>query len=295
MKHNQKLKSIYKLYVKTMKQQNGFFEGRENKKLFYQNWLPDDKNIKAYIIAIHGWGGHSDRLRLLAENLTNLGYGIYAFDLRGHWRNAGDYPGHIESMDHIQKDIVLFKDMIAKEVNGKKIFLLGQSFGALISLLFAIKRPDLHGVILSSPLLEFSKGSSLGKKMAKKLSAKISPEKTIPYEIDQKDLTSDIKILRTFIADKHRLDLISAKSFDEMNKSMKWAMEHASELLCPCLIMQAGSDRIGLKEKTEEFVKKIRSKDKTYKEYDGFLHDLLNEKRRAQIFQDLWIWIESHL
>ena len=38
---------------------NGFFEGRETKKLFYQNWLPDSGIIKAYIIALHG--GNDDK------------------------------------------------------------------------------------------------------------------------------------------------------------------------------------------------------------------------------------------
>ena len=90
-----------------MKNETGFFEGRELKKLFYQYWLPDSGEIKAYIIAFHGWGTHSDRLKTIAEYFTEKRYAIYAFDLRGHRRNAGDLPGHIESMDHIQKDTLL--------------------------------------------------------------------------------------------------------------------------------------------------------------------------------------------
>ena len=39
----------------------------------------------------------------------------------------------------------------------------------------------------------------------------------------------------------------------------------------------------------------IKSKDKTYREYDGLLHELWNEKSRAQVFQDMYIWLEKHL
>ena len=126
-----------------MKNETGYYEGRELKKLFYQCWLPDSGKIKAYIIGIHGWGTHSDRLKNVAENLTENGYAIYAFDLRGHWRNAGDMPGHIDSIDHILKDTLLFMDFIQKIAQDKKIFIMGHSFGGLISLIFAINHPKL--------------------------------------------------------------------------------------------------------------------------------------------------------
>jgi len=180
----------------------GYFEGRETKRLFYQYWLPDSGNIKAYIIALHSWGAHSDRMEVPAEYFTEIGYAIYAFDIRGHWRNAGNNPGHIDSMDHIQKDIVLFIDLIKKIAKDKKIFLMGQSFGGLVSLIFAINHPGLPGVIVSSPLLRFSKKLSLSKRLGKKITgpiSKISPNKTIDMVIEQNLLTSDIKILRKHI------------------------------------------------------------------------------------------------
>ncbi len=274
---------------------SGYFKGRENRELFYQYWMPDSGNIKANIVAIHGWGTHSDRMKIPAESLTEKGYALFSFDLRGHWRSAGDNIAHIDSMDHLQKDIVLFMDVVKRESKNKKIFLIGQSFGGLISLIYAINHPDLTSLIVSSPLLGLSEKMSFGKKMYKKLSATFSPEKTVPYIIDQKDLTSDIKILREFIADKNKLEIISAKSFIEMNKAMKWAMEHASDLLCPCLILQAGKERLGNKEKTKEFFDTIKIKEKNYREYEDFLHDLLNEKRRAQVYQDMILFISKIL
>ena len=90
-----------------MKNNTGYFEGREVKKLFYQSWLPDG-DAKAFLITIHDLGTHSDRLSTLAEYFTEKDYAVYSFDLRGHWRNAYNNPGHIDSMDHLQKDIVLF-------------------------------------------------------------------------------------------------------------------------------------------------------------------------------------------
>ncbi len=281
-----------------MQNQTGYFEGRELTKLFYQYWLPESGEFKAYIIGVHGWGTHSDRLKLPAEYLTDKGYAVYAFDLRGHYRNIGETPGHIESIDHIQKDILLFMDVIRNIAKEKKIFLMGHSFGGLMSLIYAINHPALSGVLVSSPLLGMFMNLSIGKKVIKSISkniVKLAPNKILDNIIDQNQLTSDLKILRKHIADKNKIEVISAKSATEIDKYTKWAMENASKLISPVLIMQAGNDKIVDKGKPKEFFDKVESKDKSYKEYDGFLHELWNEKGRAQIYQDMFIWLEKHL
>ncbi len=281
-----------------MKNETGYFEGRELKKLFYQWWLPESGEIRAYIIAIHGWGSHSDRMKIPAEYFTEKGYAVYSFDLRGHFRNAGDMQGHIDSMDHIQKDLVLFMDIIKEIAKDKKIFLMGHSFGGLISLIYAINHPTLDGVLVSSPLLGMFMKLSMGKKVIKSISktlVKLAPNKTLTNIIDQNQLTSDLKILKQHIADKHRIEVISAKSASEIDIYSKWAVENASQLICAVLIMQAGKDKIVDKRKTIEFFEKVYGKDKTYKEYAGFLHELWNEKGRVQVYQDMYVWLEKHL
>jgi len=274
-----------------MKNEKGYFNGREQTKLEYQFWLPDSGNIKAYIIGIHDWGTHSDRLNILAEFLTQHGYVIYAFDLRGHWRNAGEYPGHIISMfDHLQKDIVLFMDILRKDAGDKRIFLIGEGFGGLIALIYAINHPQLDGVIAASPELGLIEKMSAGKKVE----AKLSPTKTIKYEINQKVLTSDLKILKQHFADKNKLNVISVETQSEILSSMKWAMKNATRLSCSCLILQAGEDRIVDKKKSKQFISKAKSQDKKYIEYDGFYHELFGEKNRAQVYRDVFIWLEKH-
>ncbi|KKN52549.1 hypothetical protein LCGC14_0611580 [marine sediment metagenome] len=281
-----------------MKNFQGYYEGRETRKLFYQKWTPDSGRFKAIVIGIHGWGTHSDRMEIPAIYFVKHDYALYSFDLRGHWRNAGELPGHIDSMDHIQKDIVLFKDFILKEVDQKKVFLMGHSFGGLVSIIFAINHPAISGVLISSPLLGMFKKLSIGKKVIKTVSktiSKLAPTKILNNIIDQNQLTSDLKILRKHISDNNRTNVISAKSASEIDKFSKWAMDNARNLSCPILVMQAGKDKIVDRQKTKEFFGQVKSKDKKYKEYEGFLHELWNEKGRAQVFQDMYIWLEKHL
>jgi alpha-beta hydrolase superfamily lysophospholipase len=280
-----------------MKKNTGYFEGREVTKLFYQSWLPDG-DVKAYLITIHDLGTHSDRLSTPAEYFTEKGYAIYSFDLRGHWRNDYNNPGHIDSMDHLQKDIILFMDVVKNDAKDQKIFLMGHSFGGLICLNYAITHPGLPGVLVSSPSLGFVMESLVGKRIAKKLAssvAKLAPNKVFELNIDQNQLTSDLKILRKHIADKNKLNIITGKTIAEINSSMKWVMTNASKLTCPTFFMQAANDKIVDKKKSKDFFNNIKSKDKTYREYAGFLHELWNEKGRAQVFQDMYVWLEKHL
>jgi alpha-beta hydrolase superfamily lysophospholipase len=273
--------------------ENGFFEGRENKRLFYQNWLPDSKPIKAYIIAFHPLATHSDRINIIAEYLTEKGYAIYSFDLRGHWRNIVNIPGHIESMDHLQKDTILFKDMVKGVAGIKKVFLMGLSFGGLIALKYAISHPQTEGVIALSPELDILLEMSVAKKLVKKLSRDLTA--LVPYDINQKILTKDLKILRVYNTDKRRLIKISLKTYLEREKSMKWTLSNAKNLSCPVLIMQSGDDKLVDKKVVKKFYDSIKTKDKTYREYDGVLHDIWSEKLRTQVFQDLFIWLEKHI
>ncbi len=273
-----------------MKNNAGSFEGREGRKIIYQSWAPDSGEIKALIFALHGIGAHSDRLKSLAEFLTEKGYAIYAFDIRGHWRNAGEVPGHIDSIDHVVKDIVLFMDVLKIIAGNKKIFFAGISLGGLILLSYTINRADLAGVILASPLLGFSM-----KVPASKTLLKLAPNKTAAFEIDQKLLTSDLKVLKIFNSDKNKTSVMSGKTYSEIERSMKSALDNARLLVCPALIQQAGSDRIADRAKTKKFFEKVNAEDKTYKEYDGLMHDIWNEKTREQVFTDVFVWLEKHI
>jgi len=268
------------------------FEGRGTQKLFYQYWAPDSGKVKGSIIAFHGLGTHSDRLKIPAEYFAEKGYGIYSFDLRGHWRNIIDISGHIDSMETIQKDIVLFMDLVKEKSKDSKIFVIGQSFGGLIALIYAINHPGIAGVIASSPLLGLKMNISGAKKVEKIVSGQM---KTIELVIEQNKMTSDVKLLREHIGDKNKLKQITVKTYSEIEDSMKWALKSASRLICPVLINQGMEDKFADISKTKKFFKNIRSSDKTYKEYEDFVHELWHDKGRAEVYRDMFIWLGKHL
>ncbi len=281
-----------------MKNETGYFEGFEQRKMFYQYWLPDSGEIKAYLIAMHGWGTHSDRIAVPAKYFIEKGFAVYSFDLRGHWRNAGDLKGHIKSLNHIQQDIQIFFDLIKKEAGEKKVFLIGHSFGGALSLIYAIEHPELPGVLVSSPELGLALKLNLTQKIAKAifpLLVKIAPKAQVAIELVQEDLTNDPEILKEHIEDQEKLVAITTTTYGVMEKGMKYPLKNVNKLKVPCLIMQAGNDKIVDLEKTKEFYEKLEIEDKKFISYEGFLHELWNEKERHKVFKDMEEWLNNHL
>ncbi|MHA1804898.1 MAG: lysophospholipase [Promethearchaeota archaeon] len=268
-----------------------FFEGRERRRLFYQQWM-SRSHVKAHVIGLHDLASHSDRFKLIADYLTEKGYAFHALDLRGHYRSKGEIAGEIDSMDHLEKDLVLFLDFLKNQEKNEKFFILGHGFGALIGLMYAIRHPDLPGIIACAPDLGTVKKIKMGKKLVKKISNRLS--QSISWEINQNLLTSDLKILKQFIKDKNVLTSITLNTASEKKKMQKWVLSREHMLECPILILLGGNDKIVDGKKIEHFFNNIKSPDKTLKKYEGFLHDLLNEKNRAQVFQDIHVWLEKH-
>ena len=60
-------------------------------------------------------------------------------------------------------------------------------------------------------------------------------------------------------------------------------------------MLQAGDERIADKAASQELFAKLGTKDKTYKEYQGFYHEILNEIGKESVFEDITRWMrEKH-
>src|SRR5215212_8340458 len=64
---------------------------------FVRGWEPDAEP-KAVIALIHGLGEHTGHYEHVAKALTDAGYAMVGFDLRGHGKSSGT-RGHFPSLD----------------------------------------------------------------------------------------------------------------------------------------------------------------------------------------------------
>ncbi len=130
-----------------------FFRSEDGVRLLARRWLPDGR-LKAVVQIAHGLAEHSARYARLAGALNAAGYGVFAFDLRGHGPACDPAAlGHFADSDGWRKcvgDLWIFNRLIAAEQPGAPIVLFGHSMGSFLSQSFVAEHSDaLAGIVYS--------------------------------------------------------------------------------------------------------------------------------------------------
>jgi alpha-beta hydrolase superfamily lysophospholipase len=139
-----------------MKASDFTFIASDGHPIFIRRWAPAG-TAKAALLVIHGMAEHSARYERLAEVMTQAGWAVYAQDLRGHGRTAGDGElGWIAERDgfrRIRDDIRGIVGRLAEELGGLPLFLLGHSMGSLLAETYIAEGgTGLSGCVLSGVL-----------------------------------------------------------------------------------------------------------------------------------------------
>ena len=114
-------------------------DGNEN---VFHSWVPEQE-VKAAVVLSHGMTEFAFRYNDLADFFCKNGIAVYAEDHRGHGETAAlaeknktgmfgylaDKDGFFRVADDVFEEIQAVKNLYP----GKKVFLLGHSFGSLVS------------------------------------------------------------------------------------------------------------------------------------------------------------------
>ena len=130
-----------------------FFQAEDGVRLLGRRWLPDGAP-RAVVQIVHGLAEHSARYGRLATALNGAGYAAYASDLRGHGPACAPADlGHFADRDGWAKalgDLWTFNRLIAAELPGVRIVLLGHSMGSFLGRRFVAEHSDaLAGAVFS--------------------------------------------------------------------------------------------------------------------------------------------------
>lgn len=279
----------------------GHFPGAGGLELYYQSWQPVKVEKKvggvkpAALIFIHGMAEHSDRYRSPIQYFNRRGYAVYAMDLRGHG-NSGGRRSYAESMSELLEDIRLFMQFVKKHERGKKIFLVGHSFGGQLVLNFGAKHPEgLAGILVSSPNVSLRVRIPLIKRLAAPVLSRIAPKLALGNELDPSFISRDKAVVEDYRNDKRIQRKITARLADIVLENHLNIMDLAKSFHVPAYLMHAGDDAICSPEGTRRFYENIPIRDKKFKVYEGFYHELFNEIGRDQVFRDMELWILKRL
>lgn len=274
--------------------QEGRFAGAQNTELFEQSWTPLKGNTKAVVIVVHGLKDHSGRYAETARQLAQNGFGVYAYDLRGH----GDSEGRrvwTDSFDDYVTDLEIFYDRVHKSEPNKPIFLFGHSMGGAIVTTFALKnsRP-IAGLILSAPALkpgEDINGFLIG---VTKILGSITPSLAV-LDLDDDKFSRDPKVVQELKNDP----LVyqgkgPARTAKELLKAIANIQEKMPALKVPFITLHGTKDGLTNPDGSRELFKSSQSTDKSIRIYEGVFHDLLHEPEKEKIYGDILSWLNAH-
>ena len=258
---------------------------------------------KAIIQIAHGLGEHGRRYDHMAAVLNRAGFSVYADDHRGHGQTG---LGQLEKkqikklgnlgpggMDATYKQVEAFSKLIKAENPGKKLILLGHSWGSFIAQKIINTSSDFYdAVVLSGSALTMPGYLATGdfNKVWKKL----------PGSTGYEWLSRDVEIQKKFVADPLTF-LASAMQVFGVSNSLKLFGTPSKQVRgdLPILVQVGQADPIGGEYSNKALVKAYRknagTNDIELFVYHDARHEIYNELNKDQIIQDLIDWINIRI
>lgn len=270
------------------------WQSKDGLKIFGQEWKPEGK-VKAAIALVHGLGEHSGRYQHVAEAFCAEGYSLTGFDLRGHGKSEG-IRGHAVSYDALMSDIAQNIELTREHFPGMPVFLYGHSLGGNLSLYYCLtQKPEIKGAIVTSPGLGTAEPVPAVKLALGKLMYKLAPATQMDNGLDRSGLSRDPQVEKVYSEDPLVHGKISARWALDMLNNGQYILEHASEFPIPLLLMVGSADRIVSVPLVRKFAQAAPLSRITFREWDGFYHELHNEPEKAKVFEVMTNWVATEL
>ena len=176
---------------------------------------------------------------------------------------------------------------------------MGHSMGALLAyhyLLFSGKRPNLAGLVLSSPYLGLSLEVHPIKAGLGRVMSRFHPTLALPTGLMGKDVCRDLELQRLYDSDPLNVKKATARWFTETTRAIEEVHGRAGALDVPLLLLYGGADKVASADATERFARALTMKDRTTERLANHYHELVNEPPavRAPIIARMADWLRAH-
>jgi len=273
-----------------MKESLGEYRTRDGRPLSFRKW----SGIGDVIVYLHGIESNSGWFSPFAAELNKKGFTLYGIDRRGSGLSKEDNRGDIADYNIFLDDIEDALSFVKKQNTGKKIFLMGICWGAMLAVNYTTKgRVMPHGLILLSPAIYRKIDFSIFAKAIAKLCCLISPQIRFNIPIKDRMFTSNTRYLDFIRKDKMRLRQLTCRFFNEIVRMEDEFSDINYKIALPVLVLLAGEDDIVDNRKTKDWFRKLASDDKTIKVFDDFCHVMPFEANNDSLINFIADWAKA--
>jgi acylglycerol lipase len=237
---------------------------------------------------VPGLGEHTGRYVHVGDFFQRAGFNILGIDVRGQGRSGGT-PGYVECYDQFLEDI-------RAGIHAAKVFPLfvfGHSFGGQLALALAARdEPNIAGYLVSGPWLALTNPPAAWLVGLGSLLNRVYPKCRFPTGIERSQNSSDEAHLDSLVDLDFNHGFIAARTFFEIVAEARRLLANP-RANAPVLIAQGRPDPVTSVEASIQFYQRLEAPAKELKIYDGFRHELHNEKGRVGVLEDYLAWIEK--
>ncbi|WP_088341050.1 alpha/beta hydrolase [Robiginitalea sediminis] len=217
-----------------------FWAGVETAAWWYRPEAP-----KGVVLLLHGFGEHSGRYRnSVLPVLHESGWAVLAFDWVGHGQTAGK-RGYCRGYDQLlDQGVEAFREA-KKQYPALPLVLYGHSMGGNLALNLVLReRVNPDGVIASSPYLRLAFRPPAWKWRLGKCLLKVAPGLTLPSGLDPGGISTLAEEVAAYRKDPLVHDRVSPNYSFPVIEAGEWALENASKLEVPTLLLHGTADPI---------------------------------------------------
>lgn len=266
-----------------------------DKKIYAQAWKAD--NPKAALCIVHGFAEHSGRYAEVAKFFTDNNISVYAIDQFGHGKTEGTRgfsPSYAETLNSVDALIKSAK----RDGPLLPVFLWGHSMGGNVVLNFLLRRKaGVAGAIATAPWLRLGFEPPKFKILLAKLMRNIYPAFPEKAELDASAISRDAEEVKKYVNDPLVHNQATAGTFFETYEAGYWAIENAAKLETPLLLLHGTGDKLISSGGSVDFNKNAPKGLVTFKQYEGFYHELHNEPKadREIVLNDMLKWLNTEI
>lgn len=302
------------------------FTAKDGEIICYYKWEAQRSTKDRGIIQIaHGIGEHAGRYDHIAHRLQKEGFTIYANDHRAHGKTAeikrlyGYYDGE-DYFEDVVADMHALTELMRVEHPNSKFILFGHSMGSLLSRKYVLRYGKEIDALILSGTANFIKGLGhfglASTKMVSMLRGRERSNETLrafffdefnkkfkPNRTKLDWISSDEAAVDAFEADPYRIENFSIGVFADILTNSKQLNQTSAFVntpdKLPILIFSGDEDPVGEMGKGVSKVAKNYerngNKALTFNLYKGGRHEMLNEKNREEVEEDIVTWLNTHI
>lgn len=255
-------------------------------RLFLRHWRTQP--AKGTIVLVHGMSEHGGRYSHFARACGEAGLELIVADLRGHGASEGHrvyvrrFGEFLDDLDRVMRFAA------AKRASESPCVLFGHSLGGLIAVRYIeTRQPSLAGLVTTGAGLKATIAPPKPVFELLRLANRLYDRLPLPGLIDPNYLSRDPEVAERFTKDPLVTRGLTTQLGLAASLEMPVAIEQATRISCPTLVLHGGADRVVDKSASEALYAQLQVTNKRLRIYPGAYHELLNDINRDEVIGDI--------